>query len=244
MRRSRWLATLLLLAAVASTGCSSGAGPRPLRVFAAASLRDVFQTIGTAFTDSTGIPVEFNFAGSQQLVAQLDAGARADVVATADRTTMDKLGELLAGAPVVFAHNRLSIVVAAGNPRGVRTLADLARPGLLVVLAARGVPAGRYAAAALDAAGVTVTPRSYEPDVRAVVAKVALGEADAGICYVTDVRSREGVSGVTIPDSVNQVADYPAALLRGARDGAGGFLRLLSEAGGRDALERAGFTVP
>ncbi len=239
--KGAWFATLLL---VVATACSGGADPPAVRVFAAASLRRVFSRIGAEFTSATGRKVEFNFAGSQQLVAQLDAGARADVVATADRTTMAKLTGLLAGSPTVFARNRLTIVVGRGNPKRIATLADLARPDLVVVLAAPAVPAGRYAAAALSAAGVTVRASSYETDVTAVVGKVALGEADAGICYVTDVRGRDDVATVAIPDGANQIAEYLVGVLRDARAPAAEFVALLTGGTGRQLLADAGFSTP
>jgi molybdate transport system substrate-binding protein len=182
-------------------------------------------------------------------VAQIRDGAPADVLATADEPTMATVRDagLLAGPPVVFARNRLTIVVEPGNPKGVTGLADLAREDLVVVLAAPEVPVGRYARELLSRAGVTVTPRSLEANVKAVVTKVSLGEADAGIAYVTDVRAASlKVASVEIPEATSHLATYPVAVLaRSARpDEAKAFVaRLLSERG-REILRSHGFEPP
>jgi molybdate transport system substrate-binding protein len=150
---------------------------------------------------------------------------------------------LIAGAPEVFAHNRLEIAVANGNPKGIHSLADLARPGLVVVLADPSVPAGKYAQQALAKANVTVHPASLEPQVTAVLSKVALGEADAGIVYVSDVVTSQKVQGVPIPDSQNVVADYPIAALKNARHNstADAFIAFVLAPDGQSILKAAGF---
>src|SRR3989441_5852677 len=191
----------------------------PLTVFAAASLQPAFDKIAAQlYVDAT-----FNYAGTQTLAAQLTQGAEADVFASADKTHMKTLLDagLIAGAPQVFAHNRLEIAVANGNPKGVHSLADLARSGLVVVLADPSVPAGKYAAQALAKAGVTVHPASLEQQVTGVLSKVALGEADAGIVYHSDIVSSGQVDGVVIPDTQNVIADYPIAVLMSAQNVAG-----------------------
>src|SRR5260370_11522692 len=132
-------------------------------------------------------------------------------------TTME-WGGLIRGKWVVFAHNRLEIAVAKGNPKGIHTLADLARSGLVVVLADPSVPAGKYAAQALAKAGVTVHPASLEQQVTGVLSKVTLGEADAGIVYVSDIVTSGQVDGVVIPDNPNVIADYPIAVLNTGPD--------------------------
>jgi molybdate transport system substrate-binding protein len=240
------------------TACGGVAAPAatadPVRggvtVFAAASLTEAFTKLGADFhARHEGATVQFNFAGSPTLVSQLTQGAQADVFASADEPNMAKLATAgLAAAPArIFATNRLEIVVEAGNPKHIGSLADLAQPGLLVVLAAPAVPAGRYAGQALQAAGVKVTPASQEVDVKAVVSKVALGEADAGIVYVTDVLAGGAkVAGVAIPDAQNVVARYPVALLKGAANGPAGqaFIDYLVGTDGQKTLAGFGFAGP
>jgi len=168
------------------------------------------------------------------------------VFASADTTNMDKLKDLV-GAPKVFASNVLQIVVEPGNPKGVRGLADLGRGDLKVVLAAPEVPAGRYARQALDAQKLAVEPVSLEDNVKAVVNKVELGEADAGIVYVTDVRAAKGrVEGVEIPISQNVPATYPIATVRtsGHQQQAQAFVGFLLSAEGQRALKSFGFLPP
>ena len=212
-----------------------------MTVFAAASLQPAFDKIAAQIhVDAT-----FNYAGTQTLTAQLTQGAEADVFASADKTQMKTLLDagLIAGAPEVFAHNRLEIAVAKGNPKGIHSLADLARPGLVVVLADPSVPAGKYAQQALAKANVTVHPASLEPQVTAVLSKVALGEADAGIVYVSDVVTSQKVQGVPIPDSQNVVADYPIAALKNAQHNstADAFIAFVLAPDGQSILKAAGF---
>ena len=212
-----------------------------MTVFAAASLQPAFDKIAAQIhVDAT-----FNYAGTQTLTAQLTQGAEADVFASADKTHMKTLLDagLIAGAPEVFAHNRLEIAVAKGNPKGIHSLADLARPGLVVVLADPSVPAGKYAQQALAKANVTVHPASLEPQVTGVLSKVALGEADAGIVYVSDVVTSQKVQGVPIPDSQNVVADYPIAALKNAKHNstADAFIAYVLAADGQSILKAAGF---
>jgi molybdate transport system substrate-binding protein len=215
-------------------------------VFAAASLTDGFEQIGQIFEarhpDAT---VRFNFAGSQRLAAQIVEGAPADVFASADGRQMGAVE--VATSPVTFAGNVLQIVVEPGNPHGVTGLDDLADRDITLVLAAEEVPAGRYARQALDAAGVMVAPVSLETDVRAVLSKVALGEADAGIVYASDVAAAgDTVAGIAIARDRNPAAAYPAAVLEGAPNPAGGraFLDLLTTPEGRRVLRDAGFSTP
>ena len=159
---------------------------------------------------------------------------------------MAAVGELVE-APRVFAANRLQIVVAPGNPLRIRSLPDLARPDLKVVLAAPQVPAGRYAAQALQAARVTVEPVSLEESVKGVMTKVSLGEADAGIVYVTDVIAADGaVGGVSISPAHNVTALYPMARVTstGQADAAQAFIDLVLSADGQRVLRRAGFLPP
>ena len=187
----------------------------------------------------------FNYAGSQTLASQIAQGAQADVFASADTAHMKTLQDagLLADPPRVFAHNRLEIAVERGNPKGIHSLADLARSGLVVVLADPSVPAGKYAQQALAKAGVTVHPASLEPQVTGVLSKVALGEADAGIVYVSDIVTSGNVDGIAIPDAQNVIADYPIARLDAAQNksGADAFITYVLSSQGQAILVGAGF---
>jgi molybdate transport system substrate-binding protein len=255
MPRSRArLAAVLAAVALALAGCGgdeppggSSAAPGELKVFAAASLTAPFTELGERFTAAGGgTKVTFNFAGSQALATQVQQGAPADVLASADTTNMDKVRDQV-GAPQPFARNLLAIVVEKGNPRGVRTLGDLASSDLKVVLAAEEVPAGRYAKQVLDRAGVRVQPVSQEDNVKAVVTKVSLGEADAGIVYVTDVTAGgDEVEGVDIPEDENVVATYPIATVKATRaqDQAQAFVDLVLSTEGQRVLEEHAFLPP
>jgi molybdate transport system substrate-binding protein len=228
-------------------GQSGGDSPRTLTVFAAASLTDAFTRLGADYEAAhPGVTVNLNFAGSQDLIAQLEQAAPADVLATADTASMDRVADLV-GDPAVFAHNRLAIAVAPGNPAGIASLADLADPDLKVVLAAPEVPAGKYAQQVLGAAGVEVSPVSLEESVKGVVTKVSLGEADAGIVYVTDVTAADGaIDGVDIPADVNVAADYPIATVAasGSADDAQAFVDLALSAEGQKTMASFGFLPP
>jgi molybdate transport system substrate-binding protein len=224
--RSAVAAAALLLA---SCGGAAGSTPPPatglsgsITVFAAASLTAAFDRIGADFQHAhPGTTIHFAYAGSSTLVAQVQQGEIGDVFASADQPNMQKLidARLTAGSPSIFARNKLQIVVPAGNPKHITGLADLGRPGLVVVLCAPPVPCGRYALQALQNAKVTVRPASQETDVKAVLTKVSLGEADAGIVYVTDVKAAGAkVQGVDIPDGVNVIADYPIVVLKDSQN--------------------------
>lgn len=193
-----------------------------ITVFAAASLTAAFNTIGADFQRAhPGTMIHFAYAGSATLVAQVQQGAIGDVFASADQPNMQKLIDagLTAGSPSIFARNRLQIAVPAGNPKHVTGLTDLGRPGLVVVLCAPAVPCGRYALQALQKAKVAVKPASQETDVKAVLTKVSLGEADAGIVYTTDVKAAGAqVQGVNIPDDLNVIADYPVVTLKDSQN--------------------------
>jgi molybdate transport system substrate-binding protein len=240
------VAALLLAACSGDRGDAGGAATAELKVFAAASLTGAFEELGQRFTAAQGTEVTFNFAGSQALATQIRQGAPADVFAAADVPNMDKVKDLV-GTPQPFAGNRLAIVVERGNPAGVKGLGDLAAGDRKVVLAAEDVPAGKYARQVLDRAGVAVRPVSLEDNVKSVVAKVALGEADAGIVYVTDVAAGgDDVEGVAIPTGQNVTATYPIATVTASRaqDQAQAFVDLVRSAEGRQVLERHGFLPP
>ena len=257
MLRSRTLlAAMLAVAALALAACggdddsgrSSGAASSgELKVFAAASLTAAFTELGQQYTSANGgTKVTFNFAGSQALATQIQQSAPADLFASADIPNMDKVKDLV-GTPKSFASNLLAIVVEKGNPKGVKGLEDLGNSDLKVVLAAEEVPAGRYAKQVLDKAGVSVTPVSQEDNVKAVVTKVSLGEADAGIVYVTDVTAGgDKVEGVDIPENENVTATYPIATVKAskAQDKAQAFMDLVLSDQGQQVLEQFGFLPP
>lgn len=242
-----------LLAATAACSDEATAGARPdaaLTVLAAASLSDVLPEIGRQLErQRPELELTFGFAGSQQLAAQIVAGAPADVFASADARQMRVVADAgrLDGEPVVLARNRLAIAVEPGNPRHVRGLADLADDDLLVVLAADEVPVGAAARDALAAAGVRVRPDSLETDVRAVLAKVALGEADAGLVYASDVVAADGdVDAVAIPDDHDVVVQHQIAVLADAANpgAARAFVEHARSEAARSVLADLGFGAP
>ncbi|MEU5993361.1 molybdate ABC transporter substrate-binding protein [Spirillospora sp. NPDC047418] len=258
IRRAAVAAALLLAAA----GCGdvgngpSGAGGgrdgggATLTVFAAASLTETFTALGKAFEGShPGVAVRFNFGGSSTLAQQITQGAPADVFASANPATMKTVTDAgdASGRPRVFTRNRLVIAVPKDNPGKVATVGDLARPGLKVVLCAVQVPCGSAAKAALDAAGVEVEPASRERDVKAVLTKVGLGEADAGLVYRTDVKAADGrVRGIEFPEAAKAVNDYPIVRVAKAPNAAlaADFIELVLGGQGEAALTRAGFEAP
>ena len=244
------LVSVLVLTSCLAPVAAEASDPVTLDVFAAASLTASFRTLGAAFeTAHPGTKVAFNFAGSPTLVQQIREGAPADIFASADEANMQKLiaAGAVVGAPQIFAENLLQIAVAKGNPHRIAGLADLAQPGLTVVLCGETVPCGRYALEAFKKAGVTPPAGSRELDVKAVVTKVALGEADGGIVYVTDVRAAaDKVEGVGLAASHNVSARYPIATLREAThtDAARAFIAFVLSDPGRKILGDYGFRAP
>jgi molybdate transport system substrate-binding protein len=240
-----------LVAVVLMVGCGgptwTGYAPLypPLTIFAASSLQPAFGKIGQAAISRHIASPTFSYAGTQTLTAQLQQGAPGDIFASADPTHMTTLegAGLISGTSRIFAHNGLAIAVAKGNPKGIHTLADLSRADLVVVLADPSVPAGKYAQQALTKARVTVHPASLELQVTGVLSKVALGEADAGIVYVSDIGTSGKVGGVTIPDDQNIIADYPIAVLKSTtnRTAANAFVDLVLSPDGQAILKAAGF---
>ncbi|MFF2861633.1 molybdate ABC transporter substrate-binding protein [Streptomyces rubiginosohelvolus] len=230
-----------------ATSSTSGAPKADLTVLAASSLTDVFKEAGAAYEKANpGTKVTFSFAGSQELAAQVKQGAPADALVTADTKTMDGLsGDT--GKPTVIAKNRLVIAVGEGNPKKVENLKDLADPKLKVVLAAPEVPVGRYSQQILDAQKIEVKPVSQEPNVRAVLSKVELGEADAGLVYKTDAATAtDKADAIEIPDAENAIASYPAATLKASKhsEAAAAFVAWLSTPEARKILQGAGFQQP
>jgi len=269
--RGRTLGLVVLLGAGGCTSQPAAPLPNPapaaspaaaaqgaLLVFAAASLRDAFGSLKTEFAKThPNVDVSFNFAGTQDLRAQLEHGAAVDVFASADQQNMNELAATSrVTKPIVFARNEPVIVVAKERASAVRGLADLPRLDKLV-LGVADVPIGRYTEQILRNANRTLGAdfsskverkvASRELDVRQVLAKVSLGEADAGIVYRTDADTARGrVSIVSIPADVNVIAEYPIALLAAAPHpaAAGEWLTFLLSPAGQELLGKAGFLMP
>ena len=210
-----------IAATMASVGYASAAPQQPsgtITVSAAASLADVFPVIGRAFERRyPGTRVLFNFAGSSTVVGQVIAGAPVDVLATASEPTMAKARDVGAVTPPrLFAKNSMIIAVPPGNPARIRSVADLARPGVLVGVCDIAVPCGAAATDVFTRARVSVRPVTRELDVRALLGKVMSGDLDAGMVYVTDVRAvgPAKVGSVPIPTTVNVTTTYPIAVVR------------------------------
>jgi molybdate transport system substrate-binding protein len=238
--------TALCLLLLSCGGSGGEAGGTEVTVFAATSLTGAFGRIGAAFEKShPGTSVTFNFLTSSDLATQITEGAHADVFASADQDNMQKVSSAVASPPSVFARNRLEIVVRPGNPKGITSVGDLANDGLVVSLCNSECPAGKYAAELFQKDGVVVHADSLESDVKGVVTRVQLGEADAGICYATDVRAAgDAVEGVPIPGAENIVATYPIAVMDGAPPAAREFVDLVTSPAGAKILRSYGFLGP
>lgn len=248
--RMRMIVTLLVGLTSACSGGSADADAQTLTVFAASSLTEAFTDLGKRFeAGEHGVDVRFQFAGSPTLARQIVDGAPADVFAAADEATMASLADEsnALDAPRMFALNTLAIVVEQGNPKGIKDLHDLKRSDVTTVLCAPEVPCGSLAAQVLKRAGVTIVARSLEENVKAVIAKVALGEADAGIAYVGDVHAgTNDIEGVTIADADNLTTRYQVALLRTSnrRGEAERFVAYLGSPEGRRILADHGLMLP
>ena len=236
------------------------AAPRTLTVFAASSLTGSFTEIGKNFEAANpGVTVTFNFAGSQVLNTQITQGAAADVFASANRTYMDSLVTaymVAQDAPKDFVTNVLEIILPANNPANLATLLDLAKPGLKIVLGDKSVPAGSYALQILERISkdaiygadfktkVLANVVSYETDVKQVVAKVQLSEADAGIVYITDAIAAPTLKTIIIPTNFNVIAKYPIVALTNAPQPelAAAFVAYVLSADGQATMKKWGFT--
>ena len=272
MRRS-WIFLLVISLLLSSCGPAETAtpvptavpptetpAPRRLTVFAASSLTGSFGDIGKAFESAyPGVTVTFNFAGSQVLSNQIVQGAAADVFASANHTEMDKLvsaGLVAKGTVRDFVINALEVILPTNNPDNVQTLRDLAKPGLKLVLEDKSVPAGAYSLTILDNLSknstyganfktkVLANVVSNETDVKQVVAKVQLGEADAGIVYVTDASAAPTLKTIEIPANFNVVAKYPIATLTNAPQSevAAAFVAYVLSADGQATMKKWGFS--
>jgi molybdate transport system substrate-binding protein len=271
-RRTIWPAVFLLVFTI-NAAMMAACGPlMPLKkppergkptlvVFAAASLAEAFTQIGEQFRQQhPEVKILFNFAGSQQLAQQLAQGAPADLFASANEAQMlaaVQEGRVAPGSYQGFAGNRLIVILPPGNPAGIRDLSDLAKTGLRLVLADPSVPAGKYAQdfialAAQDPAygaayqkGVTGNIVSYEENVRAVLSKVLLGEADAGIVYRTDIHGLDPdeIETLQIPDQFNPLVSYAIASIADSTQPelAQSFMAAVQSPAGQETLRRFGF---
>lgn len=252
----RTAVAVALAAALAAPLAACGSDESPdsvtLTVYAASSLKGAFEEIGERFErEHPGTAVEFNFAGSADLVAQIQQGAPADLVATADLANMAKLADddLLAEPAESFATNTLTIAVPSDNPARIDSLDDLTREGVHLVVCAPAVPCGAAAAQVEEAAGLDWQPVSEEPSVADVLGKVASGEADAGLVYVTDVKaSAAGVRSIDFPLAGQVVNTYPIAAIEPQSPTSGeqarlaaAFIELVLAAEGQQVLADLGF---
>ena len=259
--RSRTAALVLsLVATLALAGCGSGGSDSgsggsgtetgTLTVLGAASLTETFTTLAQDFeADHPGVKVKLSFDSSATLAEQVTQGAPADVLATADEATMQTVVDAKAahGAPRVFATNHLQMVVPPGNPAGITKFSDLDKPGVKYVVCVDTAPCGKLAVTVLAAAGITAKPVSEEVDVKAVLSKVELDEADAGLVYATDaVAGGDKVKAVDVPTSNENLTRYPIAALSGAEKPqlAQDWVDLVTGARGRQVLADAGFGKP
>ncbi|MFC8093193.1 molybdate ABC transporter substrate-binding protein [Streptomyces sp. NPDC057301] len=256
-------AALLALSACSSSGdassttsdssgsaSSSGKLSGEVTVFAAASLKESFTTLGKEFEKQhPGTKVTFSFGGSDSLAASITGGAPADVFASASPKTMKIVTAAgdASGTPSTFVRNELEIATLPGNPDKITSLKDLTKSGLKVVLCDKEVPCGAAAQKALEASDLKLTPVSYEQDVKAALTKVELKEADAAVVYKTDVHAAgDKVEGVEFPESDDAINDYPVTLLKDAQnaEAAKAFITLVQSAEGQQVLTAAGFLKP
>src|SRR5246127_2647214 len=251
------LSTMLLAALMACSSNSPSSSPsQPTQasgsivVFAAASLKPAFTQISQQFkTDNPGSGVDFDFGGSSELATQLTQGATADVFASADTAQMDTVTKagLLAGNPTNFASNTLVIVTAPANPKNIGSFADLAKPGLSVVICQKPVPCGSATQRIEDKTRVRLNPVSEELSVTDVLNKVTTGQADAGLVYVTDAKNAgDKVTTVNFPEAAGAVNVYPIGVLKKAPKAtlAQKFVALVTSDAGEQILAQSGFAKP
>ncbi|MCL2464625.1 MAG: molybdate ABC transporter substrate-binding protein [Micrococcales bacterium] len=236
--------------AASATGCSSSSSsPGAITVLAAASLQEAFTALGQQFEAANpGVKVQFSFGASSALAEQINSGAPADVFASASPANMAQVVDAGgASASTNFVKNVMEIAVPPGNPANITSVADLAKSTVKVALCQPQVPCGAVAAQVFQNANITVTPVTLEADVKSTLSKVELGEVDAGVVYVTDVRSAgDQVLGVPIPDDINASTEYPIAALTKAPNAAGAqaFVSFVLSPAGQSVLAAAGFERP
>lgn len=253
---------LFMVMVLQLSGCqaasSTSSNPQTLNVYAAASLTNAFDEIGKTFEAANqGVMVKFNFAGSQALRTQIEEGAIADVFASANTKEMDALVNsnlVAADGAKIFLTNQLIVILPPNNPAGLTTLKELSKPGVKIILAAKEVPVGNYALQVLDKLDLAIGDGfkdkvianvvSYENDVKQVVAKVQLGEADAGIVYTSDTAAAPELKKIDIPIGNNIVAKYPLASLKKSKnaDFAQAFIAYVLSKDGQAILEKWGFS--
>ena len=251
------IAALVLAACSSSSSTTSSSGGSSsaklsgtLVVFAATSLTDAFNKIGAQFHQANpGVTVKFNYNGSSSLATSINQGAPADVFASAAPANMKTVTDAgnAADTPKIFASNQGEIMVEKGNPDHITSVSQLANPAVKVVVCAPEVPCGAVATAIFKNADVTVKPVSEETNVGGVVTKVTLGEADAGIVYVTDVKANEGkATGVPIPAAENDTTEYPIAEVKGAPNASASvaFINYVLGPDGQKVLASFGFMPP
>ncbi|WP_141577421.1 molybdate ABC transporter substrate-binding protein [Actinomadura sp. WMMA1423] len=246
LRASALLAALVL--PVLGAGCGDRSGRATLTVLATSSMTEVLDEIGTLYhQENPAVRLRFAFGGTPEIADRLAEHEPADVLVTADAASMQEAGEYLAGPRRVIAHDALTIAVGPGNPRRVRDLRDLARPGLRVAVGAGTVPVGRYTRQVLSKAGVTVRWTSEEISARAVLDRIRSGEADAGLVFITDLRSAGiAASSVPIPADLNVTAAFPAAVVRDGdhAEAANAFVSWLLTAEAQRLFNKYGFVTP
>lgn len=232
--------------ATSTTGLGGATGT--ITVFAAASLTGAFTEIGKAFqTANPDATVKFNFASSSTLANQVNQGAPADVFASADDANMKRVTDAgnSHGDPVEFATNKLQVIVGKDNPKGITSVTDLTKSSITSITCDPAVPIGAYTQEVFRKAGITVKPKSLEPDVKGIVTKVTAGEADAGVVYATDVlAAKASAQGVVIPDEWNVVAHYPLTVLRQSHNtgSASVFMNYVLSRSGQEILAKWAFT--
>jgi molybdate transport system substrate-binding protein len=250
----------MLAVLVLATSASFAEEPKELFVFTASSLTGAFTEIGQIFEKETNISVAFNFDGSQALRTQIENGAYADVFASANTKQMNalkKAGLMNNSSISVFTKNKLSVIIPKDNPAKISNLSDLAKPGVKIVIGTKDVPVGDYAMQIVNKLGndsaygpnyktkVLANVISQETNVNYVVTKVALGEADAGFAYVSDVTEELAakVDKIDIPDEYNVIAEYPMGLLKESKYPveAEEFMNLVKSEEGKAVLEKYGF---
>lgn len=248
----RWLRlfagpSLIVAFAGLASGCSTSSGPVTLTVLAASSLTDVMNELGATYQQTRpNARVRAAYGGSQEMVAKIADHQSGDVLVTADEESLKDVTRSLDGRPRIVARNSLTIAVRPGNPKRLRSPFDLVRPGLKVVTGGPIVPVGRYAQQLFAHAGLTVRTSSQEISSRAVLDRVRAGEADAGVVYVTDLRSAGVAAGnVPIPAAMNVTASYPAAVVRGGHTKqAEAFVTWLTSPAARSLFGKYGFAAP
>lgn len=247
-RRLRASAALAALVLPLLAGCGGSSGPTTLTVLASSSLKEVFDEMGRAYGQThPGVRLRFEFGALPELANRLSGQDPGDVLVTADLASMQEAEDRLADRPQIVAHNSLTIAVAPGNPRRIRGLPDLTRPGLHVVAGAETVPVGRYTRQVLAKAGLTVRWSSQVISARAVLDRVRAGEADAGIVYIADLRSAGvAASSVPIPAKLNATAAFAAATVRDSGDEkpANAFVTWLTTPPARELFNKYGFVTP